>query len=214
MQKLANFLKKFNTPLAYAIFLILVGVAFIAVPKDVIYIVMMSGGGIIALVALIRIIVAFLEFDRTGPCTISFSVIKNGGIIMFGAVIMALAPWIPNILCRLIGFSLAGLAIFRLIKLAFVRRKRVLFWIETVLTLLFFAFGIVLLVYPYLPTPEIMSGISLIGIASKIIYDLIRKAHRKRKKKEEEDSGVVVQYGVYYSMNYVDKTEGDGSTHS
>lgn len=194
MQRLFEFLKKLNTPLVYSALLILFGALFIFLPSEVLDILILTLGVLMILLALVRLTVT-VSNSRGG--TLSVELITDILIGIGGIALTAMQSSVAHLICRVLGVAIAIYALVKLIRHSKPEQKRdKRFWLGASVYIALVTAGLWLGFFPL--WPQIMTGIALLVLAGKFIYDEVEKRRDARGKTEN---------GTYYTDDFEDKTE-------
>lgn len=193
MQRLFEFLKKLNTPLVYSALLILFGALFIFLPSEVLDILILTLGVLMILLALVRLTVT-VSNSRGG--TLSVELITDILIGIGGIALTAMQSSVAHLICRVLGVAIAIYALVKLIRHSKPRQRDKRFWLGASVYIALVTAGLWLGFFPL--WPQIMTGIALLVLAGKFIYDEVEKRRDARGKMEN---------GTYYTDDFEDKTE-------
>ena len=193
MQKLFEFLRKLNTPLAYAIALIIIGALFILLPSAVLDILILLFGVLLILFSLIRITI-YVSDKRGG--VISFELLTDILLGICGVALTSMQSGVTHLICRVLGLIISLYALAKLLrhsKTVQIRDRR--FWLTAAVYIALVVVGLWLGFFPL--WPKVMAGIAALILAGKFIHDYIetkRDAHGK------------MENGVFYTDDFEDKT--------
>ncbi len=193
MQKLFSFLKKLNTPLVYSAFLILFGLLFIFLPKGVLDILILIVGVLMILLALVRLTVTVSD-SRRG--TVSIELLSDILIGILGIALTAMQSSVAHLICRVLGIVISIYALVKLLRHSRrVEARDKSFWLGASVYIALVIVGVWLGFFPL--WPKVMTGIALLVLAGKFIYDEIEKRRDARGKMEN---------GTYYTEDFEDKS--------
>ncbi len=193
MQKLFSFLKKLNTPLVYSAFLILFGALFIFLPKGVLDILILIVGLLMILLALVRLTITVSD-SRGG--TLSVELLTDIIIGIGGIALTAMQSSVAHLICRVLGIAIALYALVGLLRHSKAEEKRDRkFWLTASVYIALVTLGLWLGFFPL--WPKIMTGVALLVLAGKFIYDEIEK---------RRDAHGKMENGTYYTDDFEDKT--------
>lgn len=194
MQKLFAFLKNLNTPLVYSLLLILFGALFIILPSEVLDILILIVGVALILLALVRLTITISD-SRGG--TLSIDLITDILIGISGVALIAMQSSVAALVCRVLGVIIALYALVKLLRYSRAEEKRdIRFWLGASLYIALVVLGIWLGFFPL--WPKVMTGIALLVLAAKFIYDEFERRRDARGRMEN---------GAYYTDDFEDKTE-------
>lgn len=194
MQKLFAFLKKLNTPLVYSLLLILFGALFIILPSEVLDILILIVGVALILLALVRLTITISD-SRGG--TLSIDLITDILIGISGVALIAMQSSVAALVCRVLGVIIALYALVKLLRYSRAEEKRdIRFWLGASLYIALVVVGLWLGFFPL--WPKVMTGIALLVLAAKFIYDEFERRRDARGRMEN---------GAYYTNDFEDKTE-------
>ena len=194
-EKLLGFFKKLNTPLTYSILLALAGLLLIFLPDDVLSIFFIAAGIVVCAFAISRLVVDTTDRGHTFGYTLR--IIFDAALIALGFSLIVLRTALIAMLARSLGFVMAGLAIYRIYRLSKIDARGQGWGLRLASSIVFLVCGIALLAYPIYP--NIMVGIALILIAAMFFT--------KIKKFEVNDGEFQTKDGVYYTEDFVDKSD-------
>lgn len=193
MQKLFSFLKKLNTPLVYSAFLILFGLLFIFLPKGVLDILILIVGVLMILLALVRLTITVSD-NRRG--TVSIELLSDILIGILGIALTAMQSSVAHLICRVLGIVISIYALVKLLRHSRkVETRDKSFWLGASVYIALVIVGVWLGFFPL--WPKVMTGIALLVLAGKFIYDEIEK---------RRDAHGKMENGTYYTEDFEDKS--------
>ena len=194
-KKLLEILKKLNTPLAYAILLAIAGLLLIILPEEVLEVFFIVAGILVSAFAVSRLVVD--SADKNHSFGYTLRIIFDAALIALGFSLIFLRTALVAMLARSLGFVMAGWAIYRIYLLSKVDSRGQGWGLRLASAIVFLVCGIALLAYPIYP--NIMVGVALILISAMFFT--------KIKKFEIKDDEVPGKDGVYYTDDFVDKSD-------
>lgn len=194
-EKLLGFLKKLNTPLAYALLLAVAGLLLVILPEEVLSIFFVAAGFVVSAFAVSRLVVD--SADRSRSFGYTLRIILDAALIALGFSLIFLRTALVAMLARALGFVMSAWAIYRIYLLSKIDSRGKSWGLKLASAIVFLVSGIALLAYPVYP--NIMVGVALILIAAMFFTKI-----KGFEPKEEEPKG---EDGVYYTDDFVDKSD-------
>ncbi len=194
--KILNMLRKLNTPLAYAIFSAVFGLALLFLPDGAVAILFMVCGVILALFGTMGIIVTASDKDTVFR---TIGIIKHALLIAIGISLYLTRTYISPPLCHAIGL---GIAVWSLVQIYSIHHKSgtrdAFYYIDVVISSILAILGVLLLITPtYL---HILAGITLLLLSIKLAFNIYQKRREKGNHRQDGENG------VYYINDFVDKS--------
>ena len=182
MKKIAELLKRFETPLTYGILNILFGIAFIA-SKSVLDIMITVSGIAICAVALIRFVKLTKRGDNNNPFFI-FLAVREAILLLVGIVLIVMRSGVIDAVSTLIGIYVT-LHFIIFLAMTFSRggEKGAAWWTDVSLSVLLAILGIVLILNRSFLNIIIGAVLIIVGI------DLIVKYAKSRRTKADIEDG-------------------------
>lgn len=195
-EKIANILRKLNTPLAYAIVSAVSGAALILLPAAALTILFAIIGAALLIFGAIGLTLECVE--RNGGIFHTLAIIKYALIIMAGGSMIFRGVYLLIPFSRILGAGLLLFTIVHLRSLYYNRGNGFIYYADTALTALLAVAGALLILTPH--SHSIFAGAALLLLSIKLFFDIWRT---RRKRSADKDNGTD---GVYYVDDFVDKS--------
>ena len=209
MHKVQEFLRKLNNPVVYAIAFSIIGIAFIALPPEILDIAIAVIGAIILLFGMLN--VAFIGYGE--PRIIFVSILRSGALIrasvemLFGLSLILIRSGVSERICDVLGILISLYSLYKLFRISIrFSRKNARTVLEIIAYMLLFGIGSFILIFPYYP--RIMAGIAMLAIGAKLLTNILARSAGAPRDSDKPDTGSGRSSGTdYYTDDFVDKSK-------
>lgn len=206
MEKLAFAFKKLNSPIVYAAAACASGIAFIALPSELLDIVILALGALISLISVCALSAWAFAKDtgEVSPLARRGALLKSSLMLLFGISLMLVRSSVSRSVCTTLGILLVLYSLFRLCRPARTTLIRKASWyIEGIVLVFLILLGATVAIIPF--WPKITAGVALLAFGLKLVCDMVPNAIKKRgnrAKRQTKSSPCDI-----YSTDFVDKSD-------